>query len=369
MSNIISFLHKYGSIPFSQMPFCDVDNLVLSYLAYAELDGIVPSPNENSSVTVYEATDTYIAGQYDGSNAAPGAEKDRILALLKGMAFGARYQDARLSGYVSEYDAVHKKQFAALTIELADGTLFVAFRGTDNNLASWQEDFNMSFETTPAQAESVRYLENTMQRCGGMFRVGGHSKGGHLSVYACTMCEDRLKARLLTVYSNDGPGLDQDLINSNAYSLIRSKVVHIIPAHGVLGMLFEHDAQVRIVKSSNEGFNQHDCISWMVEGMDFVEVKKLEAKAIFLNKVFSGWLDRVPLAQRKVFVESLFDTFSECGMETFADVRNAGTMKIAKILVMMQPRAKEVRQTTTALVGSFASTIASDTFSLIGQAA
>lgn len=63
-----------------------------------------------------------------------------------------RFRDVRLYGFTHEYDPANAKQFDALSFLVPDGTLFVAYMGTDTSLAGWKEDFNMSFlSAVPAQ--------------------------------------------------------------------------------------------------------------------------------------------------------------------------------------------------------------------------
>lgn len=62
-------------------------------------------------------------------------------------------------------DTEEEKQFAAITFWLDDGNAVIAFRGTDQTLAGWREDFNMSFcESIPAQKEAVKYVEEFASR-------------------------------------------------------------------------------------------------------------------------------------------------------------------------------------------------------------
>jgi len=43
MSNILNYLEEQGNIPFNHSGFNQVDNLILSQIAYVDFDGIVPS--------------------------------------------------------------------------------------------------------------------------------------------------------------------------------------------------------------------------------------------------------------------------------------------------------------------------------------
>ena len=54
-----------------------------------------------------------------------------------------------------------KNNFQTITITLPNGYVYVAFRGTDNTIVGWKEDFNMSFQDlVPSQVDAVAYLEN-----------------------------------------------------------------------------------------------------------------------------------------------------------------------------------------------------------------
>lgn len=54
-----------------------------------------------------------------------------------------------------------------------------------NTIVGWKEDFNMSFsELVPAQTDATEYLEKVAKQYERKIRVGGHSKGGNLAVYA-----------------------------------------------------------------------------------------------------------------------------------------------------------------------------------------
>ena len=41
--------------------------------------------------------------------------------------------------------------FSAIKISLDNDTNFISFRGTDDSLVGWKEDFEISFRTTGAQ--------------------------------------------------------------------------------------------------------------------------------------------------------------------------------------------------------------------------
>ena len=248
MGNIITYLKWRGDLDFRERPFCEADNLVLSALVYLDFTGIVPETAEEGAVTVKEAAGKYVRRQQE-----EGQSPTSFDPVLAQMAAGRRYRDAQLSCYRQKTEETIQTQFAALQIGLGDGTFYLAFRGTDDSIVGWREDFSISYRTVPAQQAAVEYLRQTMTREGRVYRLGGHSKGGNLAMYAAAMCGAELADRLIAVYNNDGPGICPDMLDAQGYDRIRDRLVRIVPQFSVIGMLFEPDVPPLIVASSARG--------------------------------------------------------------------------------------------------------------------
>lgn len=111
---------------------------------------------------------------------------NQIPELLRRTAASPRFRDMKLNGFVDHLDTVKAEQFAALVAECGDGTVYLSFRGTDDTLAGWKEDFYLSC------MREVPCSENGSGIHGGhghqypriKLRLGGHSKGGNLAVWA-----------------------------------------------------------------------------------------------------------------------------------------------------------------------------------------
>lgn len=94
--------------------------------------------------------------------------------MAKSKRFGRLY----ITEFENKVELEQEKQFSAVTIIIPDNTIYVAYRGTDNTLVGWKEDFNMCFsEDVPSQHEAVNYLEKIAHLSKRKIRVGGHSKG------------------------------------------------------------------------------------------------------------------------------------------------------------------------------------------------
>ena len=218
ITTVFDYLDWRGDISFSQLPPCEVDSLVFSLLSYIDFDGIVPPPDEIKGVSLLAAAKKFIKKYKEDGKPDIGfiIPKDVVVLLAKA-AKTKRFGEVLLSSYVNKICDGEEKQFSAITFvfkntEGAD-ELFVVFRGTDDTIVGWKENFNMSFmQPVPSQLEAAEYLSDVASNTFGEITVGGHSKGGNLAVYAAVSAPERVKKRINTVYNLDGPGFNIDFL-------------------------------------------------------------------------------------------------------------------------------------------------------------
>ena len=199
MGNITDDIRQHFDT-FAELPFTEADSLALSQLAYARMPDNVPRYHENAEtadgmIATVPIHDLLRAECYDdmfGKVWSPSMNVD----LLRAMSESPRWRNLRVGAYVDEFDAETTKQFSACVFELGNGTLYVAFRGTDSSIVGWKEDFMMAFRRPVASQEAAaRYLTELAGHWAGPIMVGGHSKGGNLAVYAAMNAEDGVKDR------------------------------------------------------------------------------------------------------------------------------------------------------------------------------
>ena len=329
MANIISYIKWRGDLNFSERPFCEVDNLVLAELAYVDFDGIVPKAGTGEAITLAEAAKACIEqGKKCISLQQPPSE------FLEAVSASVRFRPILLSKHQDILDEETQTEFSALHMDLGDGTTYVAFRGTGDRLVGWREDFSMSFQQMPSQKSAADYLAQTMEERR-IYRVGGHSKGGNLAVYASMMCPPEKQAQIREIYSNDGPGFCEELIDLERYQGIRERIVRIVPEFSIIGALFENDPPTKIVPSTAEGLNQHDGFSWQVEGDHFLSVESRSERCLFYNETIDHWIESADLEQRRVFVKDLFDALEKAGTKRFSDVGKGGLDEFETILLSL----------------------------------
>lgn len=322
MADIEEYLSWRGDLTFKQDSFNDVDNGLLSALAYVDMKGIVPGSDSKASITLAEANGKFFEEYTEQEIMATQSFISETPFLMKKMAESRRFSEVKLSKYMEIIDEEAQMQFAAFHIDLGEGTTYIVFKGTDDTLVGWKEDFNMSFiSPVPSQHTAVEYVNNTVKAGEGKLRFGGHSKGGNLAIYAAVHCDGRIRRRILEVYNNDGPGFDRNMVDSKEYKEMLPKIKTIVPYHSVVGMLLEHEEDYMVVESSQSGIMQHDIMSWQVLGREFVKKDAVSKASGVLNKALSNWINSLDNLKREEFVEALFGIIQASGAKTLSDIR------------------------------------------------
>ncbi|SHJ45662.1 DUF2974 domain-containing protein [Hespellia stercorisuis] len=332
MGTILDYMDWRGDLSFRQSEFNEVDNLILAMLSYVELDGIVPGVGKNAFVTVEQAAQRYFEEHTAEEIRAEISFTHLSPFVLRKMGECRRFKNAKLSKYVNQIDERLQKQFSALHIELDDKSIYVAFRGTDDTIIGWQEDFNMSFMTVPSQTAAVDYLKATLRTFGKKYRVGGHSKGGNLAVYAAVMSSKHVRSKIREIYNNDGPGFTKAFVAMPEYEEILPRIYSFVPESSVIGMLLEHREERKIVASAETGIMQHDGLTWQVLGNHFEYKTERTRESVLLDETLKSWLSGLDASQRESCINSLFSVLSANGDETLTDIANGGIKSLGAIM-------------------------------------
>ena len=312
MGNILDYLDWRGDLTLAQDPFNEVDNLILAELSFVDFGGIVPGPGGGRAVPLWKAAEAYFA-KTEGRPIDMGVlVPNQIPELLRRMAASPRFRDMKLNGFVDHLDTVKAEQFAALAAECGDGTVYLSFRGTDDTLAGWKEDFYLScMREVPAQKMAVAYTEAMAHQYPRIkLRLGGHSKGGNLAVYSGMKCAPFVQKRIQKIYSLDGPGFRPEVLKECHYNAIEGKVVKLLPHSSMIGMIFERDIHYRVVESNSHGLLQHDPFSWLVEEDHFVDVGDIYESQKIINEALNEWILSLNEEQVRTFVETLYQVIS-----------------------------------------------------------
>ena len=346
MANLLDYLDWRGDLTLDQSPFNEVDNLILAELSFVDFKDIVPGPGEGDSVVLREAAEQFLSRfpkgeKIDMGVLVPGA----IPEMLRKMADSRRFGDMKLNCFVDHLDVGKGEQFAALVIETGDKTLYLSFRGTDDTLAGWKEDFELAcMPEVPAQKKAVAYTWAVAKQFPRKrLRLGGHSKGGNLAVYAGVFCPESVQKRIIAVWSNDGPGFHNDLLDLPEHRRIAECIFSIVPKSSVVGMLLEHEEDYTVVDSNQLGFMQHDGFSWQVMGDHFITLRQVTQQAHLSDQELRKWVHGLSVEQRETFVNAMFDVLTASGAVTLTDLRDDSFKAVGAMIKAMKDLDKETR--------------------------
>ncbi|MFR3882587.1 MAG: DUF2974 domain-containing protein [Lachnospiraceae bacterium] len=341
MGNIMDYISWRGDLSFAQSPFNEVDNLILACFSYVNLDRI-PAVSGQKGIELKK-----LVKEFKKLYTIKELEADKSFIRLAPfmmfeMAESVRFGNCVIRNYVNEIVTEAEQQFSAVEIVLDDGTSYISFRGTDDTIIGWKEDFNLSTGVVPAQERAVEYMQRISDKAYGMLRVGGHSKGGNLAIYGSVMCKSA-HDKILEIYSNDGPGFSKEFQEFPETAEMMPKIIRIIPEYSIIGTLLEHEKQPIIVASTSRGLLQHDGFSSEVQGPGLVRRDSLNKTALRFIEILHKWIDGMDTEQKRLLIEDLFATLQASGYENLSEVQSGGLKSLAAMVKRLDKFAPESR--------------------------
>ncbi len=328
-NNVFDYLEWRGDLSFKESEFNEVDALILTILSYLDY-----SCTKGGRIVTLESAIRCCKVQpekirYNGS----ATDLMRItLDLAIKAAKSARFAGTYVSDYENTVSEEREMQFSAVNFILKDNTVFTAFRGTDVSLVGWKEDFNLTFmDRIPSQLEAEKYAERIHNRFNRPMRIGGHSKGGNVAVWAGAHLSESGKKKLIQIYDNDGPGFSRSFINSPEYRDISEKVITFIPESSIIGVMMEKEDYITI-KSSEVSVRQHIPFSWMVTGTQFVRAENRTNIGKSGEQLIEAWLESMSLEERKEFSDILYELATASDEKTIGE-EDSNTLKLIRAAV------------------------------------
>lgn len=347
--NLIDYVDWRGDLSFEASGFNCVDALVFCQLSYLHFDSIVP-PGFDDFISLKDTAQKFKdSSDFDKRKDLGMMINPKTSELLFKCAESVRFGGVLLCGFIDNYSKSREEQFAAVTFCFDEGKCgllgkikkaFVAFRGTDDTLIGWKEDFNLAFmESVPAQNDAAIYLKtliNSKSFHKYEFYAGGHSKGGNLAIYAGAKQDEKTKEKIINIFNFDGPGFSEKDLASADFCSVKQKIISVFPQMSLIGMLFHHYEGCKVVESSEKLVMQHDPFSWNVRGHNFVEKDALENGSEIFFKSFNKWFEKLEKSQRENFVETVFGLVESTEATTNTELsrnflKNAGTILKAAV--------------------------------------
>ena len=153
--NIIDYIEKFSDKTFKEMPFNDVDALVLSTLSYPSFENLISDAFQDEQIP-YKIK--FLSKEDCNKLGKENTTLDHS-KLLKVLAKSKRFKELEIVEDSKNFSKQEVTQFYAMSIILDSNTMFISFRGTDTRMAGWKEDCNMSFlDEVPSQRLALDYF-------------------------------------------------------------------------------------------------------------------------------------------------------------------------------------------------------------------
>ena len=328
--NITDYVKEVKNHSFYDLPINKLDILVFTLLSYIDFEGTVPKTFDRYHAPRLDQ----VAQSLTDLTPSPTMTQNH-LDLLQLASQTLRYKSVKVMGYVNDIDPDVEKQFSATTFRLLTKTYLVAFRGTDDSIIGWKEDFHMTYmPTIPSQTLATAYLQDAISQLDGSFLVSGHSKGGNLATYSSSHLAASFAQKIEKIYSFDAPGLHHSVIKSPSYQKISPRIERFIPNGSIVGMMLEIPETAAVVQSTAlSGISQHDPFSWKIEGHDFLLATGLNADSLQTDKTFKAWTASIPDEDLKEFWDLFFKLLRDADIESIGDFfRFSFSTKLAKVI-------------------------------------
>lgn len=336
MNSIIDYVNQFQHT-FIEREFNDVDSLVLCQLSYLKMQHLIPGLEDGQDFVPFKSV---LRKENREQVFADERYREDNLKLAAAVQKSRRYAEMKVNFFIDILDKEMEVQFSALTYLLGEDAegkpiYYIAYRGTDENLVGWKEDFTLAFsEPVAGQLYAAKYMRKASAYLTERFYLGGHSKGGNLAVFAAMSSSTALQERIRLVYSHDGPGFKPQVTERYEYERIAEKVRKILPVSSMVGMLMERGCDYNVVESSSYGLMQHNPYTWVVdmEAGSFVPMEELKNSVRLMDSAVTDWILGLDDEQINRFSDVLFRILAASESDNLIDFAADWKKSISGIL-------------------------------------
>lgn len=325
MSNLIDYLEKVKDLPFDKEPLNILDKVCINEIGYLTYEKWLSASDLKETINLHD----YAEGKDLNPDYSFMVTKERV-DLAEAMVRSRRFARLNLSDYCSVLDKEVEKQFAAMIFSLPElDYQQIVFRGTDDSVIGWKEDFQLTYSREiPAHRSAMAFLEEHLPNLSGHIVVSGHSKGGNLALYSAVQSSTVLREQIAELLLLDSPGLMKPLLEKPSYQELKAKMTVIRPQESVVGVMLYWDKTAKLVAADGIGIAQHNVLLWQVdlETNDFV----YEDQPTDLSQRLK---ETLPNQELKQVCDLFFDTILDSGIESLDDI---GIKTLPKLGQMLQ---------------------------------
>ena len=336
------YMYWRGDVPFFVSPITEADEFLICMMGMFDLRHIVPE--DGSYISMRRALELYLA---NGGDLSLGAlTSDTVAPSVLSIQKSERFADVMLSGYRIHVSPAENEQFSALTVRVPGGRHYVTFRGTDDTIVGWKENFLLTVQDEmPAQRDAADYLRWAAETYPGQLVVAGHSKGGNLAVYAASAAEEEVQSRIEKVLNLDGPGFMPEFLENPGYRRIRGKIRTVVPQHTMVSSLLFRDSEIAVVKSSAQFLSAHNGFTWEVDGRgNFVRMGDRSPASKAFDQAMKTVLESMSAQERAEFIDQMFGTLAASGAVTITEVTDRKVWEVMRTMLSLvkEPEVKKM---------------------------
>ena len=331
MAHLIDYLEKVENLTFDQEPLNILDKVCINEIGYLTYEKWLTASDLKKSINLHD----FAEGKELNPDYSFMVTKERV-ELAEAMVRSRRFASLSLSNYRSVLDKEVEKQFAAMIFSLSELDYHqLVFRGTDDSVIGWKEDFQLTYSREiPAHRSAMTFLEDHLPNLSGRITVSGHSKGGNLALYSAVQSSTALREKIAELLLLDSPGLMKSLLEKPSYQELKAKMIVIRPQDSVVGVMLYWDRPAQLVAAEGIGFAQHNALTWEVDltTNDFVYEDQPTELSQRLEETFQEWIETLPNQELKQVCDLVFDTILDSGIESLDDIGIQALPQIGQML-------------------------------------
>lgn len=331
MAHLIDYLEKVENLTFNQEPLNILDKVCINEIGYLTYEKWLTASDLKKPINLHD----FAEGKELNPDYSFMVTKERV-ELAEAMVRSRRFASLSLSNYRSVLDKEVEKQFAAMIFSLSELDYHqLVFRGTDDSVIGWKEDFQLTYSREiPAHRSAMTFLEDHLPNLSGRITVSGHSKGGNLALYSAVQSSTALREKIAELLLLDSPGLMKSLLEKPSYQELKAKMIVIRPQDSVVGVMLYWDRPAQLVAAEGIGFAQHNALTWEVDlaANDFAYEDQPTELSQRLEETFQEWIETLPNQELKQVCDLVFDTILDSGIESLDDIGIQALPQIGQML-------------------------------------
>ncbi len=316
MGYLHSYISNIGQKSLKEIPFTEVDGLILSMVSLIDVKNAIPDTSKTSKRSFHKVMDNQY--KFHKKKQFGFILNKRISDMVFEASACHRLKHLKMYNAEVTIDEEKVTQSTFFMCDLNENTTIVVFGSTDDTIVGWREDFDMMYKSdVPCLDNAVSYVNKYCNEEKEYIFVG-HSKGGLESLYAAAFCNEEIFNKIKCAYSFDGPGYSIKTLLKVPTNR-KSKMLLYVPSEGVVGRFFYEMVPPTIIHSRTCGLQTHDPLTWQIDKTNFKRDDSFSKGSDEINKQIDEIMFDYDTKYKKRFVESLFNVLYAGNSKSLTD--------------------------------------------------